>query len=164
MTRWGVVGLVMMLTAIATETKAQTPAAPPSEGWTTQCVTASRGPRPDCSTVQQIFLSESRQLVSSVTVTVPGDSMRPNILFRIPIGLYIPFGLKVDLDGAEVQSYELQTCDQTGCYASSLLSDALLNGLRKSAALGLSFQNLNRETIRIPIPLAGFAKSYDRIR
>lgn len=164
MTKWGVVGLMMTLAVIATEARGQTPTTPPSEGWTTQCVTASRGPRADCSTVQQIFLSESRQLVSSVTVTVPGDSMRPNILFRIPIGLYIPFGLKVDLDGTEVQTYELQTCDQTGCYASSLLPDSLLNGLRKSEVLGLSFQNLKRETIRIPIPLVGFSKSYDRVR
>ncbi|HXV73739.1 MAG TPA: invasion associated locus B family protein [Sphingomonadales bacterium] len=154
----------LAVAAFAGGASAQETASPPAEGWTTQCVTASRGPRPDCSAVQQVILTESRQLVASVTVTVPGETPRPNILFRIPIGLYIPFGLKIDVDGSEVQTYELQTCDQTGCYASSLLSDAMLNTLRRGGTLGLSFQNLNRETMRIPVPLAGFAAAFDRIR
>ena len=149
---------------LVTAAFAQEAGSPPPTGWTTQCASTSRGPRPDCSAAQQIVMSQTQQLVASITVTVQGETLKPTILLRIPIGLFIPAGLKLDVDGAEVMSLELQTCDQTGCYASSLLSDALVNAFRRGETLGLVFQNLNRDTIRIPVPLAGFSAAFERIR
>jgi invasion protein IalB len=50
------------------------------------------------------------------------------------------------------------------CYASTPIAPDLLAALRSGKQLKVSFQNLGKETITIPIPLADFAAAYDKIK
>ena len=53
---------------------------------------------------------------------------------------------------------------QRGCYASVAIAPDLLAALRSGKQLKVSFQNLGKETITIPMPLADYAAAYDRIK
>jgi invasion protein IalB len=44
------------------------------------------------------------------------------------------------------------------------MAPELVTALRSGKQLKLSFQNLGKETITIPMPLADFAAAYDKIK
>ena len=48
---------------------------------------------------------------------------------------------------------QIQTCENRGCYASAPIAPELLAALKSGKQLKVSFQNLGKETITIPMPL-----------
>jgi hypothetical protein len=63
-----------------------------------------------------------------------------------------------------VVDLQVQTCEPRGCYASTPIAPDLLAALKSGKQLKVSFQNLAKETMTIPMPLADFAVAYDRIK
>jgi hypothetical protein len=59
---------------------------------------------------------------------------------------------------------EIQTCENRGCYASTPIAPELLAALKSGKQLKVSFQNLAKETITIPMPLNDFAAAYEKIK
>ena len=59
---------------------------------------------------------------------------------------------------------QIQTCENRGCYAGSTIPPDLLAALKSGKQLKVSFQNLGKETITIPMPLTDFAAAYDKIK
>ena len=51
-----------------------------------------------------------------------------------------------------------------GCYANSPIAPDMLAAMKSGKQLKVSFQNLGKETITIPMPLADFAAAYDKIK
>jgi invasion protein IalB len=67
------------------------------------------------------------------------------------------------MDG-KVVDLQVQTCEPRGCYASTPIAPDLLAALKSGKQLKVSFQNLAKETMTVPMPLADFAAAYDRIK
>ena len=59
---------------------------------------------------------------------------------------------------------QIQTCEARGCYANTPISPEMLAAMKTGKQLKVSFQNLAKETIAIPMPLADFAAAYEKIR
>jgi len=59
---------------------------------------------------------------------------------------------------------QIETCENRGCYASTPVAADLLAALKSGKQLKVSFQNLGKETITIPMPPADFASAYDKIK
>lgn len=139
-------------------------ASPPTENWVSRCVaTARQGPL-ECSIEQRLLMANSGQLVAAVTVRMPSDADSPVIMIQTPLGLYLPAGLTVNVDGASEQQLELQTCDASGCYAGSPLPEAMVTAMTRGQKLNLVFQNLNRQPITVSADLNGFTAALQRIR
>jgi invasion protein IalB len=63
-----------------------------------------------------------------------------------------------------VVDLQIQTCEQRGCYANTPITPDFLAALRSGKQFKVSFQNLGKEVITIPMPLADFAAAYDKIK
>lgn len=113
---------------------------------------------------QTAVLSKTGQLVVLVNVRVPSDTHVPIILAQLPLGLNLPGGIKLQVDDGKTADLQIQTCENRGCHASSQIAPDLLNALQSGKQLKLSFQNLAKETITIPMPLTDFAAAYDKIK
>jgi invasion protein IalB len=85
-------------------------------------------------------------------------------LVQLPLGLNLPNGAKLQVDEGKVVDAPIQTCEARGCYASIPITPDLLATLRSGKQLKVSFQNLGKETITIPMPLADYAAAYDKIK
>ncbi len=72
--------------------------------------------------------------------------------------------LNFQVDDGKATDLQIQTCENRGCYAGSAIAPDLLAALRTGKQLKVSFQNLGKENITIPIPLTDFAAAYDRIK
>jgi invasion protein IalB len=140
---------------------ANTPAPP---GWAARCTSASRGAPLECAIEQTAVLSKTGQLIVLVNIRVPSDTRTPVALVQLPLGLNLPAGAKFQVDDGKAIDMQIQTCENRGCYASTPIAPDLLAALKSGKQLKVSFQNLAKETIAIPLPLADFAAAYDKIK
>jgi invasion protein IalB len=142
------------------ETASPTAASP---GWPARCTSASRDAPLECAIEQTAILTKTGQLVVLVNIRVPSDTHTPVALVQLPLGINLPAGARLQVDDGKAVDLQIQTCENRGCYASSPLAPDALAALRSGQQLKVSFQNLAKETITIPMPLADFAAAYDKI-
>jgi len=145
---------------------AETPAAngTPQPGWIARCSSASRDAPLECAIEQTAVLTKTGQLIVLVNIRIPSDTHAPVMLVQLPLGLNLPVGAKLQVDDGKTADLPIQTCEARGCYASTPIAPELLAAMRSGKQLKVSFQNMGKETISIPLPLADFAPAYDKIK
>jgi invasion protein IalB len=149
-------------------TPAQAPSTPPQEaantppqpGWIARCASASR----DAPVEETAVLTKTGQLIVLVNIRVASDTRAPVALVQLPLGLNLPLGAKLQVDDGKTVDLQIQTCENRGCYANLPVAPDLLAALRTGKQLKVSFQNLGKEIITIPMPLTDFAAAYDKIK
>jgi invasion protein IalB len=137
---------------------------PPPPGWIARCGSASRDAPLECAIEQNAVLPRTGQLVIAVNIRVPADTHAPSALIQLPLGLNIPNGAKLQVDDGKATELQIQTCEARGCYAGTAIAPDLLAAMKSGKQLKVSFQNLNKETLTVPLPLADFAAAYDKIK
>jgi invasion protein IalB len=145
---------------------AETPAADaaPQPGWVARCTSASREAPLECAIEQTAVLTKTGQLIVLVNIRLPSDTHAPVMLVQLPLGLSLPVGAKLQVDDGKVTDLQIQTCEARGCYASTPIAPDLLAAMKSGKQMKVSFQNMAKETITIPMPLADFAPAYDKIK
>jgi invasion protein IalB len=141
-----------------------TPAPPAQPGWAARCSSPSRDAPLECAMEQNAVLTKTGQLVVLVNIRVPGDTRAPIALVQLPLGLNLQAGAKFQVDDGKSADLPIQTCENRGCYASVTISPETLNALRAGKQLKISFQDLAKETITIPLSLNDFSAAYDKIK
>jgi invasion protein IalB len=137
---------------------------PTPPGWTARCGSTSRTAPLECAMEQTAVLSKTGQLIVLVNIRVPADTRAPVALVQLPLGLDLPGGAKFQVDDGNTTDLQIQTCENRGCFAGAPITPDLLAALKSGKQLKVSFQNLNKETINIPLPLADFAAAYEKIK
>jgi invasion protein IalB len=138
--------------------------APAPAGWAARCTSASREAALECAIEQTAVLSKTGQLLVLVNIRVPSDTHKPVALVQLPLGFDLPGGAKLQVDDGKPTDLQIQTCENRGCFAGLPVAPDLLAALKSGKQLKVSFQNLAKETISIPMPLADFAAAYDKIK
>jgi invasion protein IalB len=140
------------------------PATPPPPGWSARCSSASRGAPLECLIEQTAVLTKTGQLIVLIDIRVPSDTHSPVAVVQLPLGLNLPAGAKLQVDDGKTADLQIQTCEQRGCYTNAPISPEMLAAMKTGKQLKVSFQNLAKETIAIPMPLTDFAAAYDKIK
>jgi len=143
----------------------QKPADKPVESnWVTQCGAKTRAGALDCSVQQTIIKTDTGQLVAQVSVRVPADTRSPVMMIQLPLGLFLPAGVELQIDQNKTIELPLQTCDASGCFAGTPLTADMLGQFQKGKSLRIGFKNLTQSKIDLSMPLPGFATAYEGIR
>jgi invasion protein IalB len=142
----------------------QQAAQPPAPSWISRCSSISRDAPLECAIEETAVLTRTGQLIVLVNIRVASDTHQPVALVQLPLGLNLPAGAKLQVDDGKVVDLQIQTCENRGCYANTPVSPELLAALKSGKQLKVVFQNLNKEVITIPMPLADFAAAYEKIR
>lgn len=135
----------------------------PQPVWTSRCSSDSRKSALLCEIEQSLFITKTGQLVASVNIKIPPDTRLPVMMIQLPVGLFLPGGVNLQIDEGKSQALVIQTCDLKGCYAATTVSPELLDALKSGKRLSVTFQNLNKENVNLAFVLSGFAESYDKI-
>ena len=135
----------------------------PQPVWTSRCSSDSRKSALLCEIEQSLFITKTGQLVASVNIKLPPDTRLPVMMIQLPVGLFLPGGVNLQIDEGKSQALVIQTCDLKGCYAATTVSPELLGALKSGKRLSVTFQNLNKENVNLAFVLSGFAESYDKI-
>ena len=133
-------------------------------GWVVRCTSVSRDAPLECAMEQNAVLTKTGQTIVLINIRIAPDTRTPVALLQLPLGLNLPIGAKLQVDEGKTVDLQIQTCENRGCYASSPIAPDLLATLRSGKQLKVSFQNMAKETIAIPMPLGDFAAAYDKIK
>ena len=144
--------------------EAAAPETAASPGWAARCSSASRDAALECAMEQTAVLSKTGQVIVLVNIRVTSDTRMPVAMVQLPLGLNLPGGAKFQVDDGKTTDLQIQTCENRGCYAGTSIAADLLAALKSGKQLKVSFQNLAKETITIPMPLTDFAAAYDKIK
>ncbi|MBA2401241.1 MAG: invasion associated locus B family protein [Bradyrhizobium sp.] len=118
----------------------------------------------ECAIEQTAVLTKTGQLIVLLNIRVASDTLQPIAIVQLPLGLNLPDGAKLQIDDGKVSDLQIQTCEQRGCYANSPIAPDMLAAMKSGKQLKVSFQNLGKETITIPMQLTDFAAAYDKIK
>ena len=99
-----------------------------------------------------------------IDIRVPSDTHTPIAVIQLPLGLNLPAGAKLQVDDGKTTDVQIQTCEQRGCYANAPIAPEMLAAMKTGKQLKVTFQNLAKEVIAIPMPLTDFATAYDKIK
>lgn len=137
--------------------------AAPTQTWSTICSAAARKDAADCAIDQRVVLKQTGQVVGGITIRVPAETRKPVMMVRLPLGLYLPAGASLSVDGGVAEFFPIQTCEADGCYVGSPLTETLLAAMRGGNQLQIAVQNIQKSTVTIPISLVGFTSAYASI-
>lgn len=137
---------------------------PAPEAWGAQCSSSSRGEVLECSMEQRLVLEGSGQFLARLVIKQHAPANAPVLMIHVPLGVSIPTGLRVGVDGEPGQSLGYQTCDAAGCYAGDVLSNSMLDALKKGKTLSVAFENSARRPIKLDFSLLGFTKTFEKIK
>ncbi len=107
-------------------------------------------------------MTKTGQLVASVNVKLPPETRQPVMMIQLPVGLFLPAGVNLQIDEGRPQPLAIQTCDLKGCYAATTLSPDLLGSMKSAKRLSVVFQNLNKENVTLAFVLSGLPKVLTR--
>jgi len=159
-------GLVAGIIAAAPQdaTQPDQPEAQPRAAWLSSCTTTGRGQPLECAMEQRAIVKENRQLIGMITIRIPSDTKKPVSMIQVPLNLFLPAGVNVDVDGDLTQNYPFQTCNTNGCFVGFPVSDTLLKQMLNGGKLNITFQYLNKKPMVLPMSLEGFTEAYNRIK
>jgi invasion protein IalB len=141
---------------------AQPVAVPPDKAaaWSVDC--ANPGTGLVCKAVQTMIVAKTHQLLLAVSVSKNPADAAPAMLLHLPLGLFNPAGVSVAIDGAKPEKLEIQTCDVRGCYTGMAMTSERIAAMSGGTRLNIVFQNLKKQNITVPLPLAGFAAAFKK--
>jgi invasion protein IalB len=143
-------------------TQAPAQPAPTQPGWVVVCANSQSGL--DCRAGQSLRLDNRGQAVVNVAVRVPADTKKPVILLQLPLGLYLPAGVSLQIGKDAAKALPFQSCDQGGCVAEYPVTEEELAAMLKGADLTVSAQNRNKQPFKLNVSVAGFPAAYAKIR
>lgn len=137
----------------------------PVSPWIRICKDGKEKGQKTCQIIQQILEKKSKKILLSGAVRLKqnGKKKTPTLLLQLPHGMYIPAGIVVRVDKAEIVKTIAQTCDQRGCFAGLPINEKTLAKLKSGKKLVIAFNNLKKQTIAITLTLDGFEASYAKL-
>lgn len=110
--------------------------------WVLECRAIAAGST-NCSLTQTLVDKNSKKAIARFTLSRSGEKSQ-DILFNafLPLGIDIPAGVSLAIDGAKPRSLLLKTCTRRGCVAQYKIDKNLLNVFKKGKGFVVSFNSL----------------------
>lgn len=151
--------LICVLT-LASAVKAQNQAQPAGpkivtlgsyEEWQHQCLEQTSGNR-DCF-ISQLGISKDSQVRGLMTLIKDGGGYAAR--FEVPIGVYLPLGLSLTIDGKDYGVAPFERCFPDRCIAFAEIKDETVAIMRRGSVATLIVHSAPGQRIFVPISLKG---------
>jgi invasion protein IalB len=117
-----------------------------------------------CQIVQTLTEKSSDRPVLQVAVGYLPDTEKPVAAFLLPLGVWLPPGLQLQVDEGKAGRVPFDICDPQGCHAGVELDDEFLAMMKKGNELNVTFGGRNRKGITAPVSLQGFTAALDALK
>lgn len=130
--------------------------------WAVACDQPPGAPEEQCA-LSQVIAPEDRPGICLAVFALKTADQKARILRVVaPLGVLLPRGVGLYVDGKPTNQMVFYRCLDNGCYAETLLDDTLLDTLStgKSAALTI-YQTPEKESVlALPLDLKGFGEGF----
>jgi invasion protein IalB len=127
------------------------------QDWVTRCERAAGDDgREQCFIVQNLVLKEGNQRVMLIAVAFPPDEPDPVAVLTLPLGISLPPGVRLRIDGGEEHLFAVDRCIASGCKVGFVLSGELLGAFKRGLQAVVTIHDGGRQPITLPVSLRGF--------
>jgi len=131
--------------------------------WSIICDTPGGAAAEQCALMQNVVAEDRPEVGLSVVVLRTADNRAEILRVLAPLGVLLPNGLGLNVDGKDIGRAYFVRCFQDGCYAEVILEQPLLDTLKTGEAATFIVFQTPEEGIGIPVDLAGFADGFDAL-
>lgn len=117
-----------------------------------------------CQIVQTLTEKSSDRPVLQVAIGYLPDTTKPVAAILLPLGIWLPPGVALQVDDGKTGRVPLDTCDPGGCRAGVELDDEFLALMKAGKELNVTFGGRNRKGITVPVSLQGFTAALDSLK
>ena len=128
--------------------------------WSIICDTPAGATAEQCAMMQNVVADDRPEIGLSVVVLRPADNKAEILRVLAPLGVLLPNGLGLNVDGKDIGRAYFVRCFQDGCYAEVILEKPLLDTLSTGKAATFIVFQTPEEGIGIPVDLAGFGEGF----
>lgn len=157
-------GAALLFALPVTHAAAQSGNVKSSHGaWSIICDTPAGASSEQCAMMQNVVAEDRAEVGLSVVVLKTADKKARILRVLAPLGVLLPNGLGLNIDGKNIGRAAFVRCFQDGCYAEVILENQLLEAFRGgTSAVFIVFQT-PEEGIGIPVDLSGFTSGFDSL-
>ncbi|HHS83263.1 MAG TPA: invasion associated locus B family protein [Devosia sp.] len=128
--------------------------------WQMSCDTPPGASAEQCAIIQNVTAENQPNVGLSVIVLKTADQQARLLRVLVPLGVLLPNGLGLNVDGKDMGRVAFVRCLPNGCVAEVIMDDALLDVLSKgNTAIFVVFKT-PEEGIGIPVSLNGFSEGF----
>ena len=154
-------GAAAFATAAVPASAQQTSPARSTHGaWSIICDIPAGATGEQCVMLQNVVAEDRPEVGLSVVVLKTADNKAEILRVLAPLGVLLPNGLGLNVDGKDIGRAYFVRCFQDGCYAEVILEEPLLETLRTGTAATFIVFQTPEEGIGIPVDLKGFAEGF----
>ena len=129
-------------------------------GWSIICDTPPGASSEQCVMMQNVVADDRPEIGLSVVVLKTADRSAEILRVLAPLGVLLPNGLGLNIDGQDIGRAYFVRCFDDGCYAEVILEEPLLTTLREGDLATFIVFQTPEEGIGIPVELEGFDEGY----
>jgi len=131
--------------------------------WSIVCDTPAGAASEQCAMMQNVVAEDRPEVGLSVVVLRTADNKAEILRVLAPLGVLLPNGLGLNVDGKDIGRAYFVRCFQDGCYAEVILEQQLLQTLRTGTSATFIIFQTPEEGIGIPVDLNGFGEGFDAL-
>jgi len=131
--------------------------------WSIICDTPAGATSEQCALMQNVVAEDRAEVGLSVVVLKTADRKAKILRVLAPLGVLLPNGLGLNVDGKDIGRAYFVRCLRDGCFAEVILEEKLLNTLKTGATATFIVFQSPEVGIGIPVDLTGFGEGYDNL-
>ena len=131
--------------------------------WSIICDVPSGASGKQCAMMQNVVAEDRPEVGLSVVVLKTADNKARILRVLAPLGVILPNGLGLNIDGKDMGRASFVRCVADGCFAEVILKDDLLTSLSTGANATFIIFASPEEGIGIPVDLSGFGEGYQKL-
>jgi len=128
--------------------------------WSIICDTPAGATAEQCAMMQNVVAEDRPEVGLSVVVLRTADNKAEILRVLAPLGVLLPNGLGLNVDGKDIGRAYFVRCFADGCYAEVILEKQLLDTLSTGKSATFIVFQTPEEGIGIPVELNGFAEGF----
>jgi len=158
---WALLAGVLTLVAASGGPRAAAPQI--FEDWRLQCEKPEGADEDRCVLFHNIMLKKGNQQLLNVAVGYLQNVDRPVVVLTLPLGISLPLGVELKVDGGKPMSLQVEHCLERGCKVLLGLDDKLLATLKAGHQAQVTFYDGARRPIGVPVSLLGFTAGFNAL-
>ena len=131
--------------------------------WQMSCDTPPGASFEQCAIIQNVTAEDQPNVGLSVIVLKTADRQARLLRVLAPLGVLLPNGLGLNIDGTDIGRVAFVRCLPNGCVAEVVLDDTLIQKLSTGQNAIFVVFKTPEEGIGIPVSLNGFADGFGQL-
>ncbi len=131
--------------------------------WQMSCDTPPGASFEQCAIIQNVTAEDQPNVGLSVIVLKTADQQARLLRVLAPLGVLLPNGLGLNVDGKDIGRVAFVRCLPNGCIAEVVLDEELLKTLSEGKSAIFVVFKTPEEGVGIPVSLAGFGDGFAQL-